>query len=156
MHRLTTTRELINSFVVRDFMKLEILMGTQKSHFAYRLAWENSPGERIPYIPLHRRDLVTAIEGNKTWMEGGDKMDGPNGQAVRRYVRDGEDRINWKKFEIMGEVVVGVQAAQAVPMPRLAKNEIVRESVLDVRLTKDDDVSFSLHLPLPSGLQRLT
>lgn len=122
-------------------MKLEILMGTQKSHFAYRLAWENSSGERIPYIPLHRRDLVTALEGNRTWMDGSEKMEGPNGQMTRRYITDGRERINWKKFEIMGEVIVGVQQSQAVPFQRVAKNDIVRESVLDVKLNKDDDVS---------------
>ena len=81
-------------------------------------------------------------------MEGSEKMevprDGSEGsrgsQMVRRYVTDGKDRINWKKFEIMGEVVVGVQSAQAVPMGRLSKNEVVRESVLDVKILKDDDV----------------
>lgn len=124
-------------------MKLEILMGTQKSHFAYRLAWENSSGERIPYIPLHRRDLVTAIEGNKTWMDGSEKMDAGNGQLVRRYITENREKINWKKFEIMGEVVVGVQAAQAVPFPRYPRNDIVRESVLDVKMIKDDDVSIA-------------
>ncbi len=151
VHRLNVTRDLISSFVVRDFMKLEILMGTQKSHFAYRLAWENSSGERIPYIPLHRRDLVTALEGNRTWMDGPEKIEIPRDgsdasrgtQMVRRYVIDGKERINWKKFEIMGEVVVGVQSAQAVPAGRMAKNETVRESVLDLRILKDDDVGLS-------------
>ncbi|KAF2093287.1 ras GEF [Rhizodiscina lignyota] len=157
VHRLQATRELISSLIVRDFMKLEILMGTQKSHFAYRLAWENSSGERIPYIPLHRRDLVSALEGNRTWMEGSEKMEaggsmGSGGsQMVRRYITDGKERINWKKFEIMGEVIVGVQSAQSVPMTRLGKNDIVRESVLEVRINKDDDVS----APFPGSFRCL-
>lgn len=67
VHRLVATRDSVPQAIGRDFMKLEILMGTQKSHFAYRLAWENSSGERIPYIPLHRRDLVSASEGNSTF-----------------------------------------------------------------------------------------
>lgn len=71
VHRLVATRDLVPQAAARDFMKLEILMGTQKSHFAYRLAWENSSGERIPYLPLHRRDLVSAAEGNSTFV--GDK-----------------------------------------------------------------------------------
>lgn len=144
VHRLNATRELISSLVVRDFMKLEILMGTQKSHFAYRLAWENSSGERIPYIPLHRRDLVSAMEGNRTWMEGGEKME-VGGAMVRRYITDGKERINWKKFEILGEVIVGVQQAQTVPVAQrpgsAGKNEVTRESVLDVKISTDDDVS---------------
>lgn len=122
-------------------MKLELLMGTQKSHFAYRLAWENSSGERIPYIPLHRRDLVAAQDGNRTWMDGNEKMEGPNGQMTRRYVADGLERINWKKFEIMGDVVVGIQQAQAVPFPKIPRNDAVRESVMDIKLYRDEDVS---------------
>jgi hypothetical protein len=60
VHRLAATKELMPPMITKDFLKLEILMGTQKSHFAYRLAWENSSAERIPYLPLHRRDLVSA------------------------------------------------------------------------------------------------
>ena len=79
-------------------MKLEILMAPSRSHFAYRLAWENTNSERIPYLPLLRRDLVSAREGNRTFV--GEEKDG---------------RINWKKFEIMGEVIVSMQKAQGMP-----------------------------------------
>ncbi|TKA60027.1 hypothetical protein B0A49_08883, partial [Cryomyces minteri] len=92
-----------------------------KSHFAYRLAWENSSSERIPYLPLHRRDLVSAEEGNRT------------------FVGDGGERVNWKKFEIMGEVILGLQKAQGTPYPPIVKNEDVRMLVLDCKLVKDDD-----------------
>jgi hypothetical protein len=71
VHRLLATRDLVPQPTGHDFLKLDILMGPQKSHSAYRLAWENSSGERIPYIPLHRRDLVSASEGNSTFI--GDK-----------------------------------------------------------------------------------
>ncbi|KAK5017057.1 hypothetical protein LTR16_000609 [Cryomyces antarcticus] len=121
VHRLAATRELIPPAVAKDFMKLEILMGSQKSHFAYRLAWENSSSERIPYLPLHRRDLVSAEEGNRT------------------FVGDGGERVNWKKFEIMGEVILGLQKAQGTPYPLMMKNEDVRMLVLDCKLVKDDD-----------------
>jgi hypothetical protein len=156
VHRLTNTRDLIPQQTAKDFMKLEILMGTQKSHFAYRLAWENSSGERIPYIPLHRRDLVSASEGNSTFV--GDKKVPPvftphPGVSVfqsapgNRDSREappggvqGKERINWKKFEIMGEVIIGVQKAQGTPYPTMQKNEEVRSLILDVKIAKDDDV----------------
>ncbi|KAL2350220.1 ras guanine nucleotide exchange factor domain-containing protein [Cryomyces antarcticus] len=121
VHRLAATRELIPPAVAKDFMKLEILMGSQKSHFAYRLAWENSSSERIPYLPLHRRDLVSAEAGNRT------------------FVGDGGERVNWKKFEIMGEVILALQKAQGTPYPPMTKNEDVRMLVLDCKLVKDDD-----------------
>lgn len=157
VHRLVATRDLVSQATARDFMKLEILMGTQKSHFAYRLAWENSSGERIPYIPLHRRDLVSASEGNSTFV--GDKKLAPvftphpgvsvfQGAPGNRDSREappggvtGKERINWKKFEIMGEVIIGVQKAQGSPYPGgWRSNDEIRGLVLDVRLVKDDDV----------------
>ena len=104
-------------------MRLEILMGTQKSHFAYRLAWANTSSERIPFLPLHRRDLVFAEEGNQTYI-GGDT-----------------DYINWKKFDVMGEVIVGIQKSQSTPYPHISRNEGVQRLILDGKFTKDDDVS---------------
>ncbi|KAF2143266.1 uncharacterized protein K452DRAFT_297029 [Aplosporella prunicola CBS 121167] len=225
IHRLAATRDLLTPQTAKDFMKLEILMGTQKSHFAYRLAWENSSGERIPYLPLHRRDLVSAAEGNNTFVldpirrasradtlaalsgamssrtpaspttpgtpgvpmgvpgleeysppgsasgpthngsggschgtvsapasvsiantesakalqvallknsQAGDKEAPPGGVV-------GKERINWRKFAIMGEVIVGLQRAQGVPYPNIARNDEIRALVLDVRICKDDD-----------------
>ena len=128
IHRLAATRELISPIVGKDWMKLEILMAPSRSHSAYRLAWENSSSERIPYLPLHRRDLVSAEQGNKTFI--GDDKDG---------------RINWKKFEVMGEVIVSMQKAQGMPYKGLGGsrgNEQIRELVLDVKLVKDEDVSY--------------
>ena len=127
VHRLGATRELIPPNVGKDWMKLEILLAPSRSHFAYRLAWENSSSERIPYLPLHRRDLVSAEEGNKTFI--GEEKDG---------------RINWKKFEIMGEVIVSMQKAQGMPYKGLGGgggNQQIKELVLDGKLTKDEDVS---------------
>jgi len=104
-------------------MRLEILMGTQRSHFAYRLAWENTSTERIPFLPLHRRDLVSAEEGNRTFV--GEKL----------------HRINWGKFEIMGDVIVGIQRSQGTPYPNINRNSDVQRLVLDGKFSKDDDVS---------------
>ena len=108
-------------------MRLVILMGTQKSHFAYRLAWDNSFSERIPFLPLHRRDLVSAEEGNKT------------------FVGDNKTRINWKKFEIMGEVVLGIQRSQKTPYSHMPRYADIQRLILDIKLGNDEEVScFSL------------
>lgn len=128
--RLTQTRELVTHQAQKDFMRLEILMGTQKSHFAYRLAWENTSSERIPFLPLHRRDLVSAEQGNRTFI--GDKI----------------PRINWKKFEVMGEVIVGIQKSQGTPYPNIAQNEEIQRLVLESRITTDDDVSVGFPISL--------
>ena len=126
VHRLAQTRELIPPQSQKQFMRLEILMGTQKSHAAYRLAWANTSTQRIPFLPLHRRDLVFAEEGNPTYVTG----------------REGE-RINWKKFEIMGEVIIGIKKSQEVAYSKISRNEEVQRLVLDGDFSKDDDVSAS-------------
>ena len=124
VHRLVQTRELIPAPAQKQFMRLEILMGSQKSHSAYRLAWTNTPTQRIPFLPLHLRDLVLAEQGNRTYVAGA----------------EGE-RINWKKFEIMGEVIVGIQKSHEIPYPTINKNEEVQRLILDGRFCEDEDVS---------------
>lgn len=158
VHRLIATRDLVPQPVYHDFLKLDILMGTQKSHFSYRLAWENSSGERIPYIPLYRRDLVSASEGSNTFVGAKPAPPSfnphpgtsvfPGGAAGQRDSKEappggvvGKERINWRKFEIMGDVVVGIQRAQGTPYPAWQKCEDVRSLVLDVKLVRDDEVS---------------
>lgn len=122
IHRLAQTRGLVPADVQKRFARLVILMGTQKSHFAYRLAWENSPLPRIPFIPLHRRDLVSAEEGGKTFV-------GPN-----------KDRINWKKFEVLGEVLLPMMKSQGTAYPNLAKHDSARDLILGCRMPTDDEV----------------
>ena len=134
VHRLAQTRELIPAPGQKQFMRLEILMGSQKSHSAYRLAWSNTPTQRIPFLPLHLRDLVLAEQGNRTYVVGA----------------EGE-RINWRKFEIMGEVIIDIQKSQEVLYPTFTKNEQVQRLVLDGRFCEDEDVSpasSALLLPL--------
>lgn len=123
IHRLAQTRALVPAEVQKRFARLVILMGTQKSHFAYRLAWENSSLPRIPFIPLHRRDLVSAEEGSRT------------------FVGAKSERINWKKFEVLAEVILPIMKSQVVPYPNLVKHEIARELILDCRMPVDDEVS---------------
>lgn len=114
-------------------MRLEILMGTQKSHFAYRLAWSNTSTERIPFLPLHRRDLVAAEEGNRTFAAGT------------------EVRINWRKFEIMGDVIAGIQRSQSTPYANISRHDDLQRLILDIKICKDDDVCFlRLHRILES------
>ncbi|KAK3320867.1 ras guanine nucleotide exchange factor domain-containing protein [Cercophora scortea] len=121
VHRLVQTRALVSAEVQKRFARLVLLMGTQKSHFAYRLAWENSPLPRIPFMPLHRRDLVSAEEGSRTFV-------GPNG-----------DRINWKKYEVLGEVLLPIMKSQGQPYPDLKRHELARELILDCRIATDEE-----------------
>jgi hypothetical protein len=169
VYRLLATRDLVPQATTNDFLKLDILMGAQKSYFAYRLAWDNSSGERIPFIPLHRRDLVSGSEGNSTFVGERKKTDSAlaphpgvsvfQGAAGGRDTKEappggviGKERINWRKFEVMGEVIVGVQRAQGTPYPSWAKCEEVRNLVLDVKISKDEDVSSSYPPLLTSRL----
>ncbi|KAJ5893409.1 hypothetical protein N7495_005100 [Penicillium taxi] len=136
VHRLTQTKDLIPIPTQKEFMRLVILMSTQRSHFAYRLAWENSFSERIPFIPLHRRDLVSAEEGNKT------------------FYGENKSRINWKKFEVMGEVVLGIQRSQKTPHPQAQKFEEIERLVLDAKLSGDEEDLYARSLlvePSTSG-----
>jgi RasGEF family protein len=126
VHRLAATRALVDTEVQKRFARLVLLMGTQKSHFAYRLAWENSPLPRIPFMPLHRRDLVSAEEGSRTFV-------GPQG-----------DRINWKKFDVLGEVLLPIMKSQGTPYPNLRRDDRSRELILDCRMPTDDEVSLPL------------
>ncbi|KAL2868850.1 putative Ras guanyl-nucleotide exchange factor RasGEF [Aspergillus lucknowensis] len=126
VHRLNQTRELVPVQTQKGFMRLVILMGTQKSHFAYRLAWDNSFSERIPFLPLHRRDLVAAEEGNKT------------------FIGDNRTRINWRKFEVMGEVVLGIQHSQKTSYPHLHRYDEVTRIILDTKLSGDEETKMSV------------
>ena len=123
IHRLTQTRDLIDPAMQKQFMRLEILMGTQKSHFAYRLAWENTSTPRIPFLPLHRRDLVFAEEANKTFAAGTEN-----------------EYINWKKFEVMGQTIVEVRKSQQLPYSPIKRHEEIQRLLLDGAFSKEDDV----------------
>jgi len=132
VQRLAATRELVSPETGKDWMKLEILMSPTKSYSAYRLAWENSSGERIPFLPLPIRDLVAAAEGNKTYI--GDESNG---------------RINWRKFEVMGETIVGIQRAQGLPYRNSMlgpRNDELRALILNSNMIRDDEVSERLRV----------
>ncbi|KAF4997229.1 hypothetical protein FGRMN_4009 [Fusarium graminum] len=133
IHRLNQTRALVPAEVQKRFARLGILMGTQKSHFAYRLAWENSSLPRIPFIPLHRRDLVSAEEGSKTFV-------GADG-----------DRINWKKFEVLGEVLLPIMKSQGASYPNLTKHDNARELILGCRMPTDEEDIYQRSVQVESG-----
>ncbi|KAI1855170.1 hypothetical protein JX266_000035 [Neoarthrinium moseri] len=135
IHRLNQTRCLVSADVQKRFARLVLLMGTQKSHFAYRLAWENSPLPRIPFMPLHRRDLVSAEEGSMTFV-------GPEG-----------DRINWKKFEVLGEIILPIIKSQGTPYPNLTKHDTARELILDCLMPTDEEDIYqrSIQVETPTG-----
>jgi hypothetical protein len=139
VYRLQATKDLVPEAAAKDFKRLEVLMSPQKSYAAYRLAWENTSGERIPYLPLHKRDLVSASEGNRTFI----------GEELKRKEdlqgeTDPEVRINWKKFEIMGEVIISVQRAQGVPYEPFKVNDEIRSLVCETSLQRDEDVSSTI------------
>ena len=98
-------------------------MGTQRSHSAYRLAWKNTHSERIPFLPLHRRDIASVAEGSKTFLDERCNL------------------VNWKKFEIMGEMVMDLQNVLDMSYNPIPVNEHLRALILDTKIVKDDDVS---------------
>jgi hypothetical protein len=51
------------------------------------------------------------------------------------------DRINWKKFEVLGEVLLPIMKSQGQPYPNLRTHEAAREMILDCRMPTDDEVS---------------
>jgi len=132
VYRLNMTRELVNPETQKRFMQLELLMGTHKSHSRYRLAWENTSKERIPFLPLHRRDLVSADEGNSTFLQDGQK-------------------INWNKFQVMGDVLMVVVQSQITPYKNLKGNPIVEKLINDAVLSMDDDGLYARSVQLENS-----
>ncbi|KAH0829368.1 RasGEF domain containing protein [Fonsecaea pedrosoi] len=120
--RLGATRDLIPPEVQKQFLRLTILMGISRSHAAYRMAWDNSPGERIPFLPLVRQDLTMAASANQTFI-------GTN--------------INWKKFEIMGDVIVGIQRSlenpYSFPQRSVRTDEIIK-LILETKIVEESEV----------------
>ena len=104
-------------------MRLEVLMNSHRSNFSYRLALENTSTERIPFIPLHRRDLVTTDEGNKTFLDN--------------------QKINWNKFRLMGDILMVIVESQRNPYRDLRGNPAVERMILDAVICTNEDVSSS-------------
>lgn len=123
--RLTQTQELISQDQHKKFLSLKVLMGHQKSHAAYRMAWDNSSAERIPFLPRIQEDLTKAATGNSTFVGG---------------------RIKWSKFEVMGETIVGVLRSQGQPYgfpDRTARGHDITKLILETKVLEGDEVSIS-------------
>lgn len=128
--RLTATRDLVPTEVQRQFLRLTVLMGISRSHAAYRMAWENSFSERIPFLPLVRQDLTMAASANQTFIG---------------------NNINWKKFEIMGDVIVGIQRSLENPynMPqRSHRTEEITKLILETRILEESEVTIIIDCEL--------
>lgn len=128
--RLTQTQELITPEQHKQFMRLKILMGHQKSHAAYRMAWENSSGERIPFLPRIQEDLTKAASGNATFVGG---------------------KIKWSKFEVMGDTIISVQRSQEQPYAfpdRTARGQDIVKLVLETKVLEGDEVGHACPSPL--------
>lgn len=126
IHRLGATRALVSEADQRDFMRLQILMNISRGHFSYRMAWDNTTGARLPFLPLHRRDLVVADQGSQTFLTREE-----DGKPTRK--------INWTKFDIMGSILTDIQRAQATNHPNYRGSEAVRSLLLNTKIIKDDD-----------------
>ncbi|KAL5630495.1 hypothetical protein BROUX41_000367 [Berkeleyomyces rouxiae] len=137
IHRLAQTKTLLPADAQKQLAMLTLLMATQKSYFAYRLAWENSPLPRIPFIPLHLRDLVSAEEGNSTLVAS----DNP---AVKL--------INWAKFDVLGDVLLPIMRSQGMEYPNLRCNHSVRELLFECRMPTDEDEIYARSTELESAL----
>ncbi|KAK3614344.1 hypothetical protein LTR56_027314 [Elasticomyces elasticus] len=99
--RLHATRDLLPPDVGIDWLKLEILMSSSRSHAAYRLAWDNTDGERIAYLPLHLRGLASAEQGNATFI--GAERDGPRQlEMPYRGLGDGKGEPTIKELLLEG------------------------------------------------------
>ncbi|RMZ76170.1 hypothetical protein DV738_g5102, partial [Chaetothyriales sp. CBS 135597] len=121
--RLAATRELVPAEKQKQFMRLTILTSVSRSHAAYRMAWENSSAERIPFLPLLRQDLTMASTANPTFL-------GTN--------------INWKKFEIMGEAVVSVQRSLEQPYSfprRSVSSDLTIKLILETQILDEPEDS---------------
>ena len=117
--RLQQTKALVEPAIAKNFMSLEILMGTGKGYFAYRLAWDNTTGSKIPFLPLHRHDLVVAEESNPTFADPEKSM------------------INWTKFDVMGRSLWDIHKSQVVGFPNLTRNPEVQALVMQGRCGDD-------------------
>lgn len=127
--RLAETQRLISVEDRKNFMKSEILMSPRKSHFSYRLAWQNSTLPRIPYIPLSRRDLASAEEGSKTMLD---------------------DKVNWKKMDVFGAVILPVVASNGSAY-NIQTNMHVRQLILDTEVITDDEQLYQRSLQVEAS-----
>lgn len=135
IHRLAQTRELVDPQIAKEYQKWDILMSTHKGYSAYRLAFENSPKERIPFLPVHRRDLVAAEEGNPTFLD------------------EAKTQINWRKFEIIGGILSSVTRCHEFPYRDLTPSYEIQSLLQRTVVASSEDVSTRDRPVYPSTCQ---
>lgn len=160
--RLGQTWELVEESRRRDFERLGILMSTGRGNHAYRMAWENTFGERIPFMALHRRDLLLAAQ-NKTFVEApfSEPVSSttpttgarPSVTASSAPRSSDAKTINWRKFEIMGETLNAVRHAQAQTTYAdvFTANDQVRKIVLNSKIVQDEEHLYEWSTQLEAG-----
>lgn len=120
--RLGQTHELVPAEVKKQFLRLTVLMSNAKSYATYRMAWENSTKERIPFISSVLRDLTLAAGANQTFIG---------------------THVNWKKFEIMGESIVSIQRSYEHPYTFPDKTQRIQDInrlFLETKVTNEPEV----------------
>jgi hypothetical protein len=68
-------------------------------------------------------------------------------EGSRTFVGTDGDRINWKKFEVLGEVLLPIMKSQSTSYPNLTKHDTARELILGCRMPTDEEVRYQLHDP---------
>jgi len=97
------------------------MMGTQRVISRIVLAWENSSLPRIPFIPST------------------DEISCQQKKAVEPSLERRAERINWKKFEVLSEVILPIMKAKSCISESLEARHSPRADI-DVRMPVDDEV----------------
>lgn len=127
--RLGVTHSMVPPATMRDFKRLDVLMSVRQGHSSYRIAWEHTSNARIPFLPVHVRDLYLGEKGNKTY------------NPVTERVSDSSmPLINWSKFDMLGSILQEFQTALSTPYPPFPANEDMRNLLLRVRLKNSDEL----------------
>ncbi|KAI5295459.1 hypothetical protein KEM52_001307 [Ascosphaera acerosa] len=110
VHRLSDTKILSSS---KAYRSVWALMSTSRSYSTYRLAFQNTYAQKIAFLPTHLSDLFRADQGNPTFVDAEKTL------------------INWKKFDLLGGMILEVQQSQQMPhgtLRRMSRAESVDES----------------------------
>ena len=149
IHRLQSTRELLDKDVAKDFARLEILMGSGKGHAPYRLAWENTTMKgRVPYLPVLLSDLVAADASGPIFApqpdtEAAMSPASPTTPASLSGASRKDRLINWQKFARIGEILLLLEIAQASIQKHMAAEAVLNEDariLLEKTVSNDDEL----------------
>jgi phage regulator Rha-like protein len=80
-------------------------------------------------------------------------------EGSKTFVGANEDRINWKKFEILSEVILPIMKSQVVAYSGIKRRDDIRELILDCKMSTDEEVRqpiFFSRNPSSSETHKLT